>query len=98
MDEKVLKRGSLLGTQYLLPIMLAVMMAKWVGDYFGPAIYEEISELKSIPFLEHHTPHSTFMKTATQVMAENVICIQEVERLDFIIQVRRRFLVENRIG
>lgn len=49
-----------LGTQFLLPLMLAIMSAKWVGDAFGKSIYEEMMELKSITFLEHHPPVSTY--------------------------------------
>jgi len=74
-------------TQYLLPIMLAVMSAKWVGDAFGKSIYEELMELKSITFLEYHPPMDTHHRTVKEVMAENVICVNEIESLSRIIEI-----------
>ena len=38
--------------QFLLLIMTAVMVAKWVGDYFTHPIYHALLELNCIPFLE----------------------------------------------
>ena len=37
--------------QVLLPVMVAVMVAKWVGDFFTHPIYHAIMEIKCIPFL-----------------------------------------------
>jgi len=74
-------------TQYLLPIMVAVMSAKWVGDAFSKSVYEELSDLKSIPYLEHHPPHSTYALTVLDVMNSNVICVQEVERLSKVVEI-----------
>lgn len=38
--------------QFLLPIMLVVMIAKWVGDHFNGPLYDAHVKLKNIPFLE----------------------------------------------
>jgi len=38
--------------QFLLPIMAAVMIAKWVGDFFTHSYYIALMELKCIPFLD----------------------------------------------
>jgi len=37
---------------FLLPIMVAIMMAKWVGDYITHPLYHSLLELKCIPFLD----------------------------------------------
>lgn len=37
--------------QFLLPIMVSIMVAKWVGDFFTHPHYHSILELKCIPFL-----------------------------------------------
>lgn len=37
--------------QFLLPIMVAIMVAKWVGDFFTHPLYHALLELKCIPFL-----------------------------------------------
>jgi len=76
-------------TQFLLPIMLAVMCAKWVGDAFGKSIYEELMELKSITFLEHHPPLTTHSLTIKDVMASNPVCINEIESLARIVEILR---------
>jgi len=37
---------------WLLPIILTTVVARWVGDKFGPSIYHAAMHLKSVPFLE----------------------------------------------
>lgn len=37
---------------FLLPIMVAVMVAKWVGDYITHPLYHSLLEMKCIPFLD----------------------------------------------
>jgi chloride channel 7 len=74
-------------TQFLLPIMLAVMCAKWVGDFFNKALYDELVELKSITFLDPKPPRHATTKSVDQVMQPDVVCIQEVEDLQTILQV-----------
>ncbi|XP_063710282.1 chloride channel protein C-like isoform X2 [Symsagittifera roscoffensis] len=36
---------------FLLPIMVSIMVAKWVGDYFTHPLYHALLELRCIPFL-----------------------------------------------
>ena len=38
--------------QVLLPVMVGVMVAKWVGDFFTHPVYHALLELKCIPFLD----------------------------------------------
>ena len=37
---------------FLLPIMIAIMFAKWVGDYITHPIYHSLLEIKCIPYLD----------------------------------------------
>lgn len=37
----------------LLPVMTAVMVAKWVGDFFTHPFFHALLELKCIPFLNN---------------------------------------------
>ena len=38
--------------QFLLPLMVGVMCAKWTGDYLTHPLYHALLELKCIPFLD----------------------------------------------
>ena len=38
--------------QFLLPIMAAIMVAKWVGDFITHPYYVALLELKCIPYLD----------------------------------------------
>lgn len=67
--------------------MLAVVVAKWVADAFGKSIYEELIELKEIPFLEHKPPQSNLVSNVSDVMATNVVCLKEIESLQRILEV-----------
>jgi chloride channel 3/4/5 len=39
------------GLSYIVPLMIAALMAKWVGDAFGEGIYEENVKLSGYPYL-----------------------------------------------
>ena len=38
---------------FLLPIMVSVMVARWVGDHLTHPLYHALLELKCIPYLEN---------------------------------------------
>jgi chloride channel 3/4/5 len=39
------------GLSYIVPLMIAALMAKWVGDAFGEGIYEENVKFSGYPYL-----------------------------------------------
>lgn len=54
---------------YVLPIMIAVMLSKWVGDAFGKkGVYESWIHFNEYPFLENRDDTSTPDVPAAQVM------------------------------
>ncbi|XP_052816934.1 chloride channel protein C-like isoform X2 [Mya arenaria] len=69
--------------QVLLPVMVSVMVAKWVGDFFTHPIYHALLELKCIPFLDPE-PRVTVDKkqlqlelyTAGDIMSHPVISVR----------------------
>jgi len=77
-------------TQYLLPIMMAVMCAKWVGDALSKSIYDALIDLKSIPFLHHHPPHFMQAWTVADAMHTEVECLHPIERVSRIVRVLER--------
>ena len=42
--------------KYLLPIMLVLMTAKFVGDMFNISLYDMHVEIAALPFVESHPP------------------------------------------
>jgi len=74
-------------TQFLLAIMLAVMCAKWTADAFGHPLYDRMMELKSIAYLEPKPPRFTAGMTVNDVMEQDVVCVNEVENLERIVEV-----------
>lgn len=54
---------------YVIPIMIAVMLAKWCGDTFGKrGIYESWIQLNEYPFLDQHDDTSAPDIPISQVM------------------------------
>ncbi|EAL69414.1 chloride channel protein [Dictyostelium discoideum AX4] len=75
------------GTQYLVPIILAVMISKWVGDFFNESVYEHLMEQKSIPFLQSKPPHSTNNIRISDVMSKNVVVLPEVCQVRLLVNI-----------
>ncbi|XP_051117262.1 chloride channel protein CLC-b-like isoform X2 [Andrographis paniculata] len=73
----------------LLPIMmLAVVVAKTVGDCFNPSIYDIILELKGLPFLDAH-PEPWMRNITVGELADAkpvVVSLHRVEKVRCIVQ------------
>ncbi|GAM29080.1 hypothetical protein SAMD00019534_122560 [Acytostelium subglobosum LB1] len=75
------------GTQYMLPVILSVMIAKWVGDIFNESIYEHLMELKCYPYLPSQPPKSMIKLGITDVMKTEVVTLFEVDKVSRIMDV-----------
>jgi chloride channel 3/4/5 len=62
------------GLQLIMPFMLAVLVAKWVGDCFTGGIYDCCLVLRGYPFL-HEPEDITFTKRACDIMDTRLDCI-----------------------
>merc|ERR1719166_828370 len=58
--------------QYLLPIMITLMISKWVGDSFNISLYDQHIELKCVPFVESIPPADIEFYCAGDVMKHPV--------------------------
>jgi len=72
---------------YGLPLMLCIIVAKWIGDFFNEGIYDIHIKLAGVPFLDWETPQMTSHITMSQVMKSPVVCFRTEERVGRIIDV-----------
>mmetsp|Transcript_674 Transcript_674/g.807 ORF Transcript_674/g.807 Transcript_674/m.807 type:complete len:901 (+) Transcript_674:290-2992(+) len=68
--------------QYVLPLMLTLMAARFTGNVFNEGLYDIHIHLKHIPFLEAEVPAVAERHeiVAGQVMSTEVKCLRPVER------------------
>ncbi|XP_045075915.1 H(+)/Cl(-) exchange transporter 7-like isoform X2 [Coregonus clupeaformis] len=72
---------------YGLPIMLVLMTAKIVGDYFVEGLYDIHIKLQSVPFLHWEAPATSHWLTAREVMSAPVTCFKRIEKVGTIVDV-----------
>uniref|UniRef100_A0A671XD38 Chloride channel 7 n=1 Tax=Sparus aurata TaxID=8175 RepID=A0A671XD38_SPAAU len=70
---------------YGLPIMLVLMTAKIVGDYFVEGLYDIHIKLQSVPFLHWEAPATSHWLTAREVMSSPVTCLNRIEKVGTIV-------------
>lgn len=77
--------------QYVLPLMLTLMAARFVGNVFNEGLYDIHIHLKHIPFLEPDVPAVAERNeiVAGQVMSTEVKCLRPVERAGVVFDLLR---------
>lgn len=68
-----------------LPLMITLMIAKWVGDLFNEGLYDIHIELAKVPILSWEAPAFTSDRTAESVMSKNVQCINKIEKVSSVL-------------
>jgi len=68
--------------QYVLPLMIVLMSARFTGNVFNEGLYDIHIHLKHIPFMEPEVPPIAERNeiVAGQVMSAEVKCLRPVER------------------
>ncbi|KAJ6656012.1 hypothetical protein lerEdw1_004597 [Lerista edwardsae] len=72
---------------YGFPIMLVLMTAKIVGDYFVEGLYDMHIQLQSVPFLHWEAPVTSHSLTAREVMSTPVTCLRRIEKVGTIVDI-----------
>ncbi|GAB1602251.1 chloride transport protein 6-like [Argonauta hians] len=72
---------------YGLPIMLVLMIAKWIGDLFNQGLYDIHINLKNIPLLEWDSPAVMDRLTAADIMKDKVLYVFPHTRISTIEQI-----------
>jgi chloride channel 7 len=62
--------------QYVLPLMLCVMSARFVGNMFNDAIQDMQISVKNLPFLEVDHSRTAFGPDGMKLTAGHVMCLQ----------------------
>lgn len=62
--------------KYLLPIMIVLMISKFVGDCFNISIYDMFVESEAFPFVESQPPIALMDLRAKDVMHSPAICVR----------------------
>ncbi|XP_023266910.1 H(+)/Cl(-) exchange transporter 7 isoform X2 [Seriola lalandi dorsalis] len=70
---------------YGFPIMLVLITAKIVGDYFVEGLYDIHIKLQSVPFLHWEAPATSHWLTAREVMSSPVTCLNRIEKVGTIV-------------
>ena len=72
--------------QYVLPLMMTLMAARFTGNVFNEGLYDIHIHLKHIPFLEPEVPTIAERHeiVAGQVMSTEVKCLRPVERVGIV--------------
>uniref|UniRef100_A0A8D2J880 Chloride channel protein n=1 Tax=Varanus komodoensis TaxID=61221 RepID=A0A8D2J880_VARKO len=72
---------------YGFPIMLVLMTAKIVGDFFVEGLYDMHIQLQNVPFLHWEAPVSSHSFTAREVMSTPVTCLRRVEKVGTVVDI-----------
>ncbi|KAG1675714.1 H(+)/Cl(-) exchange transporter 7 [Nymphon striatum] len=70
-----------------LPLMIVLMIAKWVGDMFNEGLYDIHIQLSSVPLLGWDPPPLTQNIFASEVMSHPVTTLKTVETVGNIVHI-----------
>lgn len=73
-----------------VPVMIVLMIAKWVGDLFTEGIYDMHIQLQGVPVLGWEPPEMTSNISAKKVMSHPVVKLDSVSKVDVIVDVLKR--------
>ncbi|XP_040212320.1 H(+)/Cl(-) exchange transporter 7 [Rana temporaria] len=72
---------------YGFPIMLVLITAKIVGDFFVEGLYDLHIKLQSVPFLHWEAPSTSHSLTAREIMSTPVTCLRRREKVGIIVDI-----------
>eukprot|EP00045_Choanoeca_perplexa_P012758 m.141394 g.141394 ORF g.141394 m.141394 type:complete len:102 (+) comp16125_c0_seq26:1871-2176(+) len=71
---------------YGLPIIVVVLFAKWVGDYFNEGLYDIHIEMKHIPLLPWEPPPvACHQLCATDIMTRKIQCFRRLQKASLLV-------------
>ena len=73
----------------LLPLMVAIFAARFVGDLFNHSLFDMAMASAGYPFLEPHSERRFATLCAEDVMTSPVVCLREIDTADRVADVLR---------
>ncbi|XP_047995343.1 H(+)/Cl(-) exchange transporter 7 [Leguminivora glycinivorella] len=69
-----------------LPIIITLVVAKWVGDFFNEGIYDIHIQLAGVPFLPWEPPPLAHNVYASEVMSHPVFTLRTIENVGHVVE------------
>jgi len=76
-------------TSFTFPLIITLVTAKWMGDYFNEGIYDTHIKVNHVPMLPWDPPKIFDGVKASEIMSRNVICFNMKEKAKYIYEVLR---------
>ncbi|XP_043478610.1 H(+)/Cl(-) exchange transporter 7 [Leptopilina heterotoma] len=77
------------GISFGLPIIIVLIMSKWVGDFFNEGIYEIHTQMAGVPLLAWEAPPLSNNIYASEIMSHPVVSMKTIENVGHIVEVLR---------
>ncbi|XP_025423914.1 H(+)/Cl(-) exchange transporter 7-like isoform X2 [Sipha flava] len=74
-----------------LPLMICLMTAKWVGDFFSESIYESQIQMSGMPLLAWDPPPLSSNTYAKHFMTHPVITFKMIESVENIVKILKTY-------
>ncbi|XP_020283006.1 H(+)/Cl(-) exchange transporter 7 [Pseudomyrmex gracilis] len=74
------------GISFGLPVIIVLIMAKWVGDFFNEGIYDIHTQMAGIPLLPWEPPPLSNNIYASEIMSHPVVSLKTVENVGHIVE------------
>ncbi|XP_011346366.1 H(+)/Cl(-) exchange transporter 7 [Ooceraea biroi] len=74
------------GISFGLPVIIVLIMAKWVGDFFNEGIYDIHTQMAGIPLLPWEPPPLSNNIYASEIMSHPVVTLRTVENVGHIVE------------
>ncbi|XP_031829641.1 chloride channel protein 7 [Nomia melanderi] len=74
------------GISFGLPVIIVLVMAKWVGDFFNEGIYEIHTQMAGVPILPWEAPPLSNNIYASEIMSHPVVTLKTVENVGHIVE------------
>lgn len=76
---------------FALPLIITLISAKWMGDYFNEGIYDTQIVVAKVPMLPWRVKKSLETYNASRIMNQPPICIKMIEEASYIVNILRTY-------